>query len=166
MGWIEQYAAENNLQPAYVAAIIRNESSFRTNAESSVGARGLMQVMEDTAEWIAHKLDVKEYSYDMLWDAETNIRFGCWYLGWLSKLFRGDPVAVTAAYHAGQGQVNTWLGDSAISSDGSTIALENLPEGNTKTYVERVTRTYAVYDALCYHMFNPDGSAADNSAGI
>lgn len=47
---IEQYAAENNLKPAFVAAIILNESSFRTDAESSVGARGLMQLMPDTAE--------------------------------------------------------------------------------------------------------------------
>ena len=59
---IEQYAAENNLKPAFVAAIILNESSFRTDAESSVGARGLMQLMPDTAEWIADKLDMVRYT--------------------------------------------------------------------------------------------------------
>ena len=99
---IEFYAAENNLQPAFVTAIIRNESSFRRDAESDVGARGLMQLMPDTSEWIAGKLDVDNFSFDMMYDAETNIRFGCWYLGYLAKLFRGDPVLVTAAYHAGQ----------------------------------------------------------------
>ena len=160
---IERYAAENNLQPAYVAAIILNESSYRTDAESGVGARGLMQVMEDTAEWIAHKLGVDDYSFDMLWDAETNIRFGCWYLGWLSELFGGDPVAVTAAYHAGQGQVSTWLADSTISPDGRTLQVERMPEGNTKIYAGRVTQAYAIYDALYYHALNsnPDSDTAD-----
>ena len=75
---IEKYAAQYNLQPAFVMAIIRNESSFRTKAESSVGARGLMQMMPDTAEWIAGKLDDHSYTFDSMWDAETNIRYGCW----------------------------------------------------------------------------------------
>lgn len=158
---IEHYAAENNLQPAYVAAIILNESSYRTNAESSVHARGLMQLMEDTAEWIAHKLDVPNYSFEMLWDAETNIRFGCWYLGWLSELFDGDPAAVTAAYHAGQGQVAAWLANPAISPDGRTLQIDRMPEGNTKIYTGRVTRAYAIYDALYFHALNRD---ADSSA--
>lgn len=66
---IERYAAEYNLRPAFVAAIIRNESSFRTDAESSVGARGLMQLMPDTAEWIAGKIGDSNYSFDHLYDA-------------------------------------------------------------------------------------------------
>lgn len=154
---IEKYAAENNLKPAFVAAIILNESSFRTNAESSVGARGLMQLMPDTAEWIAGKLDVTGYSFDRMYDAESNIRFGTWYLGYLSRLFRGDPVLVAAAYHAGQGQVNSWLSNEAMSKDGVTIDLENMIDGPTKSYAGRVTQAYAIYEALFYRTA---GSAA------
>lgn len=147
---IEQYADLNNLQPAFVAAIIRNESSFRTDAESSVGARGLMQLMPDTAEWIARKLGVSPFSFEDMYDAETNIRFGTWYLNYLSKLFRGDPVLVTAAYHAGQTTVTQWLSNRSMSPDGWTIPLDNLMDGPTKTYAGRVTQAYGIYQALLY----------------
>ncbi len=151
--WIERYAAENNLQPSFVAAIILSESSYDSQALSSVGARGLMQLMEDTAGWIDGKLKVDNYSFDMLWDPETNIRFGCWYLGYLSRQFRGDPVCVAAAYHAGQGTVASWL--QTYSEDGQTLALQRLPDGPTKTYAGRVTNAYAVYDRIYWNHFNP-----------
>lgn len=147
---IEYYAGIYNLRPAYVAAIIRNESSFRTDAESSAGARGLMQLMPDTAEWIAGKLGIRDFSFGDMYDAETNIRFGTWYLGYLSELFRGDPVLVTAAYHAGQTTVTQWLSNRSMSPDGVTIPLENLMDGPTKTYAGRVTQAYAVYQATLY----------------
>lgn len=147
---IERYAAEYNLRPAFVAAIIRNESSFRTDAESSVGARGLMQLMPDTAEWIAGKIGDSNYSFEHLYDAETNIRYGCWYLNYLSKLFRGDAVLVSSAYHAGQTTVTRWLSDKGISSDGVTIPVDKLPDGPTKQYAGRVTTSYGIYEALLY----------------
>lgn len=146
---IERYAKEYNLQPAFVAAVIRTESSFRTNAESSVGARGLMQMMPDTAQWVAGKLD-ERYDFDDLYEAETSIRYGCWYLNYLSELFRGDPVLVSAAYHAGQGEVWGWLGDPAISPDGATVPMENIPISNTRTYAGRVTQAYGIYQTLLY----------------
>ncbi len=161
---IEKYAAQYNLQPAFVAAIIRNESSFRTNAESSVGARGLMQLMPDTAEWIAGKLDDDAYHFDRMWDGETNIRYGCWYLGYLSRLFRGDAELVSAAYHAGQSTITQWLSDPEKSSDGVTLDLDRLSDGPTKQYIGRVTQTYGIYQTLLY----PDaafGAADAVSAG-
>lgn len=160
---IERYAAEYNLRPAFVAAIIRNESSFRTDAESSVGARGLMQLMPDTAEWIAGKIGDSNYSFDHLYDAETNIRYGCWYLNYLSKLFRGDAVLVSSAYHAGQTTVTRWLSDKSISSDGVTIPVDKLPDGPTKQYAGRVTTSYGIYEALLYP--NESAEAAGVAAG-
>lgn len=160
---IERYAAEYNLRPAFVAAVIRNESSFRTDAESSVGARGLMQLMPDTAEWIAGKIGDSNYSFDHLYDAETNIRYGCWYLNYLSKLFRGDAVLVSSAYHAGQTTVTRWLSDKGISSDGVTIPVDKLPDGPTKQYAGRVTTSYGIYEALLYP--NESAEAAGAAAG-
>ncbi len=161
---IDQYAAENNLQPAFVAAIILNESSFRTTAESNLGARGLMQLMPDTAQWIAGKLEDDAYSFERMLDAEQNIRYGTWYLGYLSRLFRGDPVTVASAYHAGQSKVTSWLGDKALSPDGLRLTLDSIPYPDTKTYAGRVLRDYAIYDALFYQTA-PAGYAAAVPAG-
>ena len=143
-------AEEYNLSPAFVASIIRNESSFQPRAESGVGARGLMQLMPDTAEWIAGKTKTQGYAFDRMYDPESNIRFGCWYLNYLSTLFRGDPVCVACAYHAGQGQVNAWLSDPGISSDGHTLDLDRMADGPTKTYARRVIKTYGIYQTLYF----------------
>lgn len=153
---VSQYAEYYNLHSSYVSAIILNESHFSPTAVSSVGARGLMQLMPDTAEWIAGKLNDRNYTFESMFDPETNIRYGCWYLNYLSGLFSGDPVAVTSAYHAGQGTVRSWLSDGTSSTDGGrTLNLNTMPDGPTKTYARRVTNAYAIYDALYDHHFNP-----------
>jgi soluble lytic murein transglycosylase len=138
---------EYNLSPSLIAAIIRNESSFRPSAVSSVGARGLMQLMPDTAEWIAHKLRWDDYQFDQMDEPDINIRFGCWYLNYLSSLFNGDPLCVVCAYHAGQGEISSWLSNPLYSSDGTTLIQSSLPEGPTKQYAGRVTRDYGIYQA-------------------
>lgn len=150
MEWIEREAKKNNLHPAFVAALIMNESSYRPRVESNVGARGLMQVMEPTAADIAEELGIENYSFDMLFDPETNIIFGCYYLGQLSQRFRGDPVCVSAAYHAGAQQVQNWLNTSRLSSDGITLKLENMEDGPTKQYATRLTRDFAIYQRLYF----------------
>lgn len=148
---IQQKAEKYNLSPAFVAAIMLNESSFRPDATSSVDARGLMQLMDDTAGWIHGKLKRADpYDFNDLYDPETNVEFGCWYLQFLSERFRGDPILVAAAFHAGQGEVQNWLNSSLYSSDSLTIALERLPEGPTKQYVGRVLNAFAAYKRLYY----------------
>lgn len=147
---IESTAESYNLQPAFVASIIRNESSFQPRAESGVGARGLMQLMPDTAEWIAGKMKIQGYAFDRMYDPESNIRFGCWYLNYLSSLFHGDPVCVACAYHAGQGKVTAWLSDPLLSSGGITLNLDRMPDGPTKTYARRVIRAYGIYQTLYF----------------
>lgn len=144
---IETRAAEYNLNAAFVSSIIRNESSFRSDAVSSVGARGLMQLMPETAQWIAHKLNYTGYTFEMMFDPGSNITFGCWYLRYLSNLFGGDPVCVACAYHAGQGEIASWLSDPSISPDGTTLTVDLLPEGPTRQYAGRVTRDYGIYKA-------------------
>ena len=143
--WIRQYAAKQNLDPALVASIILCESSYDPQAVSRVGARGLMQLMEDTAGWIAHKLDEDDasYSFDRLFDPETNIRFGSWYLGYLSRRFDGDATKIVCAYHAGQGNVDSWLKNPAYSSDG--VTLDTIPTQDTARYAGRVLGAIEVY---------------------
>lgn len=149
---ISNKANKYNLHPAFVAAIMLNESSFRADATSSVDARGLMQLMDDTASWIYGKMDspAQPYDFDMMYDPETNAEYGCWYLNYLSELFYGDPILVAAAYHAGQGEVRNWLNNSQYSKDGRSIALEDMIDGNTKVYVTRVLKAFAAYKRLYF----------------
>ena len=149
---IADKANRYNLHPAFVAAIMLNESSFRPDATAeSTGARGLMQLMDETAEWIHGKLDDGSvYHFDLMYDPERNAEYGCWYLNYLSSQFYGDPVLVAAAFHAGQGEVRNWLNNSLYSADGRTIDLEDMIDGNTKQYVQRVLNDYAAYKRLYY----------------
>ena len=160
---IRRISADYNLSPSLIAAVILNESSFRPGIESSVGARGLMQLMPDTAEWIAHKMQLSDYRFDQLYDPDINIRFGCWYLNYLSTLFNGDPLCVVCAYHAGQGEIASWLANPMYSSNGVTLNQNSLPEGPTKLYAGRVTRDYGIYQAK-YFSQTDTASSVDNAA--
>jgi soluble lytic murein transglycosylase len=142
---ISHYSGVYELDPALVSAIILSESSFDPIAESRLGARGLMQLMPDTAEWVAHKLDEDDetYTFDKLYDPEVAIRYGCWYLGYLSRRFSGDATKIICAYHAGQGNVNAWLKNPKYSKDG--VTLDTIPYENTATYCSRVLRSRDVY---------------------
>ncbi len=143
--FIRTYADRNGLEPAHVAAVILSESSYDPEAVSSVGARGLMQLMPATAEWIAGKLG-EEITEDQLFDPETNIRFGCYYLGFLMERYDDDMTCVTAAYHAGHGTVDKWLKNAEYSPDGET--LEVIASDVTNTYVSRVLRRYEKYTEI------------------
>ena len=142
---IRTYAAENNIPPAYVASVILAESSYRPEVVSYADARGLMQILPSTAKWIAGKFD-EEYVEGCLFDPETNIKYGCWYLGFLMNRYDGDMECSSSAYHAGQGTVDKWLKDPAISADGKT--LDNIPSEATGTYVSRILKYYEKYEEI------------------
>ena len=141
---IVRYSEEFGLEPWHLAAVIRCESSFNPRAESNVGARGLMQIMPETGAWLAGKFGEKDsYTDDLLFDVDKNLQYGCWYLRWLKEKFSGDLRTVTAAYHAGQGQVQSWVNSALYSDDGLTV--ERIPFDSTATYVERVEIAYEHY---------------------
>lgn len=142
---IQRYAAEQGLEPAYMAAVIMSESSFRSDATSNVNAQGLMQIMPETGEWIAGKFD-DTYVEGCLYDPATNIRYGCWYMGFLLDRYNGDKACASAAYHSGQGTVDGWLKDPAYSADGRTLSV--IPGENANTYVERVLNFYEKYKEI------------------
>ena len=142
---IRSRAAAEGLEPAYVAAVILAESSYDPQAVSSVNAQGLMQIMPETGEWIAGKFD-ETYVEGCLFDPETNIRYGCWYLGYLLRRYDGDKTCSTAAYHSGQGTVDGWLKNPEYSTDGRTLNIIGGPRANT--YVGRVLEYYEKYTQL------------------
>ena len=142
---IRLYARENNLDPAWPAAVILAESSYQPDAVSSANAQGLMQLMPATAEWIAGKFG-ETYAEGCLFDPDTNVKYGCWYLGYLIRRFDGSLTCATAAYHAGQGQVDEWLKNPEYSPDGRMLTL--IPSEKTDTYVKRVLKYYEKYCEL------------------
>lgn len=139
---VEKYAAENNISKYLVYAVIKTESGFRTDACSNVGARGLMQIMEETFEWIKYKRGDTDTVYYDMYSAEKNIEYGCWLLGFLYEEF-GNIDCVAAAYHAGRGNVNSWLSDKQYSQDG--IHLNKIPISDTAHYVDKINATMETY---------------------
>ena len=164
--FIEEGSLINALDPALVSAVILCESSFHPDAVSRLGARGLMQIMEDTAGWIAHRLgeDDETYSFDRLFDPETSIRYGTWYLGYLSKRFGADPKKIICAYHAGQGNVDAWLKNSECSHDG--ITLDVIPTKDTQQYYKRVSDAIAVYKKYYFPDEPEGGDSEPTSVGV
>ncbi len=140
-------AAQFDLEPWHVAAVVRCESSFNAEATSKAGARGLMQIMPDTGKWLAGKFDEEDaYADDDLYQPEVNLKYGCWYLRWLMDRYHGDRTLATAAYHAGQTKVDQWLEDPSVSSDGKT--LDVVPYDSTRTYIGRVLTACEKYQEL------------------
>lgn len=142
-GYIEKYAEEYKLDKYLVMAVIRAESSFDHAAHSGI-ARGLMQITDDTAKWIAGQLKL-DYYEDMVEEPETNIKMGCYYLSYLKNHYNNTETAL-AAYNAGMGNVASWLSDSRYSSDG--VTLYEIPYGETKRYVQRVKKLAVIYEKL------------------
>ena len=140
---IRKYAREYGIDPSFVSAVIKCESSFNPLAVSRVGARGLMQIMPDTGVWLAEKLGIAEYRPEMLFEPDFNIRMGAYYLAHLSNLFSGSPAMVAAAYHAGDGSVKDWA--LRLAEDQKTIAVDQIPADDTRSYVRKVLDAYAIY---------------------
>lgn len=143
---IFKYAEEYGVDPYLVPAIIRVESKFYHKAESHKGARGLMQISPITGRWAASELGIENYTEDMLFEPETNIRIGCWYIGVLEREFGEYLSTVIAAYNGGSGNVSRWLKDERYSSDGKT--LKYIPFRETREYVEKVVQNYNIYNNL------------------
>lgn len=143
--YVERYSRENGLDKYFVYAVIKTESGFRPDAVSDVGARGLMQIMEDTFDWLKFKQGDESAVYYDMYDPQTNIRYGCYLLGYLMEEF-GDIETAAAAYHIGRGRVNEWLGDSSISSDG--VHLDVIPASDTAHYVSKITKAVEIYKRL------------------
>ncbi len=142
-GIIHRYAREYDVNPSMISAVISRESHYDPYAESRVGARGLMQIMEDTGSWIASRQGNKDYQYNHLFDPDLNVRFGAWYLAYLSDIYQGNPIMVAAAYHAGANNVNLWA--LKFAQDERFLTLEQIPMEDTKDYVRKVMNAYAIY---------------------
>ncbi len=142
---VEKSAEEYVLDKYLVYAVIKTESNFDPTAKSHAGAKGMMQLMDTTAE----ECNIKEgFGYSIpedLFNAERNIRIGCSYLRKLLDTYGDMELAITA-YKAGTGNVRKWLNDESLA-DGEG-GLSEIPYEETEKYVKKVLRTYEIYTKL------------------
>ena len=144
--YVEKYASEYGVPEYMVYAVIKTESDFQSGAVSDAGAVGLMQMMPDTFNWLT-TLTKEKLDKGLLYDPETNIKYGTYYLSYLYLKY-GSWDTVYAAYNAGEGNVDDWLGD-ALEADGAK-KLESIPFEETEDYVKRVNKAVEIYDRLYY----------------
>ncbi len=144
--YVEKYSQEYELDPHFVYAVIRTESDFTESATSSVGARGLMQVTEPTFDWIKNRLKDKESTFDSMYEGEKAVQYGCYLLSYLKEAL-GSEQNILCGYHAGVNRAKDWLSDDEISKNGQII-YENIPYPDTKQYVDKVMKTYQMYQKL------------------
>jgi soluble lytic murein transglycosylase len=132
--------------PALVYAVMREESTYRPEVSSPVGARGLMQIIPPTGQRIATSLGVEDFDADVLYVPETNIRFGTYYLSHLLGRFEGKRTHAIAAYNAGPEAVMGWVERDGPKPDDAFV--DSVPYGETRRYLRRVLRSYHVYRHL------------------
>lgn len=144
---VSRYAEMYDIDPLVLYAFIRTESNFNPNAQSDAGARGLMQITEVTFDWIKLKIAPDEaLTFDDLFDPETNIRFGSYFVAYCLQRYGSDLATAAAAYHSGVGTVDGLLADSACSPDGQT--LSHYPYPQMRRYVHKVTTAYQRYQEV------------------
>ncbi len=147
--YVEKYAHEYGISEELIYAVIKTESGFDQSAVSSKGAVGLMQIMPSTFEWITNDLLHEYLGEDMLYDPETNIKYGTYYLCRLYNRFEDWNTAV-AAYNGGEGNVSEWLSDRRYSDDGKRLNIDNIPDSfsETENYVKKVNKALSMYQKL------------------
>ncbi len=144
--YVTKYAEMYNMDPLWIYAIIKVESNFNKDARSNSGAKGLMQLMDSTAIEMAKKDGIENFTNDMLFDPEMNIRLGTKYFDELLTKYNENYYLAIAAYNGGIGNVDTWIQKGVIEEDGSNI--ENIPYKETNVYVRKTIKSYNMYKKI------------------
>ena len=140
---IRQQAHEKHLDPALIAGAIYVESHF-VDQTSHAGATGLMQLMPQTADYIARKSGGTRFVQGDLATPQVNISYGSWYLRYLLRKYDGNEPVALAAYNAGEGKVDEWWRAAAARGEAFDVA-RHIPFPETRDYVQRVLKAQAAY---------------------
>ncbi len=143
---VYESARHYDIDPLLIFSIIKAESKFNPSAISNRGAKGLMQIMDQTGQWAATELKLSGFTTDQLFDPKTNIELGSWYVAKLLKQYDGDISTLLAAYNAGTGNVYKWRNNTEYSLDG--VTLDYIPFLETRDYVQKVNRNLKFYRFL------------------
>ena len=143
--YVTVYAEKYGVPEELVYAVIRTESDFESGAVSGAGAVGLMQLMPSTFKWLTDDMLFEHLESGMLYDPETNIRYGTYCLSYLYDRYGRWDLAI-AAYNGGLGNVDEWLEDDRYA-DGEG-GLKRIPFKETRQFVSRVTEAWEMYERL------------------
>jgi soluble lytic murein transglycosylase len=143
---VEAEAREKKLDPFLVAALIRQESSFKARIASGVGARGLMQLMPETGRALAPQVGIRDWDVELLYQPEINAHLGTLFLADQMRAFRGSLPSVFAAYNAGPNRVERWASFPEHADE--ELFTERIPYRETRDYVKILTRNAAIYRGL------------------
>lgn len=141
---IREQAREKRLDPSLIAGVIYAESKF-TDSTSPAGALGLMQVMPETARFIAERSGGTAFTTEDLSTPEINIAYGSWYLRYLLDRYEGNELLALAAYNGGMGNVDRWIAEARAR--GRRLRAADIPFPETRAYVERVFEARRDYRA-------------------
>lgn len=145
---IIQEAKRNQIDPALIFAVTRQESAFVTNARSSSGAYGLMQLLPTTAQLVAKKHQLPFKNTTTLMEPTANIQLGTRYLRMMLNQNHNHPILAAAAYNAGPGRVKKWMPTYDMSAD---AWVETIPFKETREYVKNVMTYTVIYKQLLGH---------------
>lgn len=144
---VAHWAGEYGVDPYLVYAVMRTESSFEPDAESSAAARGLMQMTEETFAWVKSRIARDEaLVFDDLYTPDVSIRFGTYLLAISLEKYGGDISTSAAAYHSGWGTVDRLLGEAGNSEDG--VVLQKFPYSQMGHYVNKINKAHRQYIRL------------------
>ncbi len=144
---VERYAEEYGIPDHVIYAVIKVESDFDPNARSSADARGLMQMIPDTFEWLTSDEHLGEHlSPNELYDPEVSIRYGTYYLKYLYSKFDYNWNTAFAAYNGGEGNVAKWLADPEYSDGEGNLV--RIPFSETEKYVRKVNDAVDSYKKI------------------
>lgn len=143
---VTQEARKRGIDPRFVLAIMKQESTFRANAKSPSAARGLLQLTIDTAQKYDRQAGYPDLQPDDLYDPRTNIAIGCEYIGALRNQFGGMYEAIAASYNGGEDNAARWLDRSQPKEPG--IFASEVGFAETKNYVFKVMTNYRIYREL------------------
>lgn len=142
--FVEQARAQG-LEESWVLGLVRQESRFISDARSSAGASGLMQLMPRTARWVARQMGMRNYSWRRLTDVDVNIALGTSYLKYVYDELGGSSVLAATAYNAGPRRAQRWRGDRDLEG---AIYAETIPFSETREYVKKVMSNTIYYAAI------------------
>jgi len=139
---IREQAADKHLDPALIAGVIYAETKFEPR-QSSAGAEGLMQILPQTAEFLARRSGATTFTVADLATPAVNIAYGSYYLRYLLDRYHGKIALALAAYNAGEANVDRWV--AAASARGAPLAIGEIPFPETRDYVARVLQAQRDY---------------------
>ena len=139
---IRQQAAQKRLDPALIAAVIYAETKFDPRS-SAAGAEGLMQIMPETALFLAHRSGATTFTTSDLATPQVNIAYGSYYLRYLLDEYHGNVTDALAAYNGGESNVDRWI--AAARAQGHGLTVDEIPFPETRAYVAKVLSAEGKY---------------------